>query len=219
MCLCLWFWDRLLVMPATCPVLPLPLSAYHPLPHPHPHACTLQELMRSLKRVQEKLGGYAAVNKKALDQYTSFKDQREELHRRHAEILESGGRRSQGGGGTQGGGAEKRCGVMWSAQPWGKEGTWGLGGGQGHKRGTWCSRSSGGAQHRVGSAEEMPGAGVVGERGRSGWHALLQGAPPWLLQCIGCSMQAKTAAKPHMTSLGPAIPPSLLTLSFLHTTL
>jgi hypothetical protein len=47
--------------------------------------------MRSLKRVQEKLGGYAAVNKKALDQYTSFKDQREELHRRHAEILESGG--------------------------------------------------------------------------------------------------------------------------------
>jgi hypothetical protein len=110
MCLCLWFWDRLLVMPATCPVLPLPLSAYHPLPHPHPHACTLQELMRSLKRVQEKLGGYAAVNKKALDQYTSFKDQREELHRRHAEILESGGRRSQGGGGRRAEGLRKGVG-------------------------------------------------------------------------------------------------------------
>jgi structural maintenance of chromosome 3 (chondroitin sulfate proteoglycan 6) len=55
----------------------------------------LQELHRSLKRTQEQLGHYGHVNKKALDQYTNFQEQKEDLARRREEVATSG---AYGGG-------------------------------------------------------------------------------------------------------------------------
>ncbi|KAF8071065.1 SMC3 [Scenedesmus sp. PABB004] len=48
-----------------------------------------KELHASLKRVQGELAGYGHVNKKALDQYANFTEQREELARRVTEVTQS----------------------------------------------------------------------------------------------------------------------------------
>jgi hypothetical protein len=50
----------------------------------------LQELHASLKKVQQQLSKYGHVNKKALDQFVNFTEQKEELARREAEISQSG---------------------------------------------------------------------------------------------------------------------------------
>lgn len=44
----------------------------------------------SLKKVQQQLSKYGHVNKKALDQFVNFTEQKEELARREAEISQSG---------------------------------------------------------------------------------------------------------------------------------
>ena len=50
----------------------------------------MQELHSALKKVQAELGQYSHVNKKALDQYVNFTEQREELDRRRQEVQQSG---------------------------------------------------------------------------------------------------------------------------------
>lgn len=50
----------------------------------------LQELHGALKKVQAELAKYSHVNKKALDQYVNFTEQREELQRRVSEVDQSG---------------------------------------------------------------------------------------------------------------------------------
>lgn len=50
-----------------------------------------QELHSALKKVQVELAKYSHVNKKALDQYVNFTEQREELNRRQQEVQQSGG--------------------------------------------------------------------------------------------------------------------------------
>lgn len=49
-----------------------------------------QELHSALKKFQAELSQYSHVNKKALDQFTNFTEQREELTRRVVEIRQSG---------------------------------------------------------------------------------------------------------------------------------
>lgn len=56
-----------------------------------PGIVCVQELHSALKRVQNELAKYSHVNKKALDQYVNFTEQRENLDRRRQEIEESGG--------------------------------------------------------------------------------------------------------------------------------
>lgn len=56
-----------------------------------PGIVCVQELHTALKRVQNELAKYSHVNKKALDQYVNFTEQRENLDRRRQEIEESGG--------------------------------------------------------------------------------------------------------------------------------
>ena len=46
--------------------------------------------MGKLKKCNEQLGKFSHVNKKALDQYTSFTQQREELLQRKLELDEGG---------------------------------------------------------------------------------------------------------------------------------
>lgn len=50
----------------------------------------LQELHSALKKVQSELSKYSRVNKKALDQFTNFTEQKEELTRRVNEVRQSG---------------------------------------------------------------------------------------------------------------------------------
>ncbi|XP_073386967.1 structural maintenance of chromosomes protein 3 [Physcomitrium patens] len=47
---------------------------------------TLKELHKMLHKCNEQLKNYSHVNKKALDQYVNFTEQREELHKRQAEL-------------------------------------------------------------------------------------------------------------------------------------
>ena len=47
---------------------------------------SVRELQRLLRKTAEGLGKYAHVNQKALDQYVSFTEQREELERRQGEL-------------------------------------------------------------------------------------------------------------------------------------
>jgi structural maintenance of chromosome 3 (chondroitin sulfate proteoglycan 6) len=51
----------------------------------------LQELRAALKKVQGELAKYSHVNKKALDQFVNFTEQRQELSRRVEEVQQSGG--------------------------------------------------------------------------------------------------------------------------------
>lgn len=46
----------------------------------------LKELHKLLHKCNEQLKNYSHVNKKALDQYVNFTEQREELHKRQAEL-------------------------------------------------------------------------------------------------------------------------------------
>jgi structural maintenance of chromosome 3 (chondroitin sulfate proteoglycan 6) len=50
----------------------------------------LQELHSALKKVQGELSKYSHVNKKALDQFVNFTEQRQELSRRVDEVQQSG---------------------------------------------------------------------------------------------------------------------------------
>lgn len=50
----------------------------------------LQELHAALRKVQGELGKYSSVNKKALDQFVNFTEQRQELSRRVEEVTQSG---------------------------------------------------------------------------------------------------------------------------------
>lgn len=50
----------------------------------------IQELHKSLSKVQSELSKFSHVNKKALDQYVNFTEQREELSRRKTEVYQSG---------------------------------------------------------------------------------------------------------------------------------
>lgn len=54
--------------------------------------------------MQEQLGGYSHVNRKALDQYVNFTEQREELHRRRTEVMQGG----EWGGGLRVSGVTRR---------------------------------------------------------------------------------------------------------------
>jgi structural maintenance of chromosome 3 (chondroitin sulfate proteoglycan 6) len=49
-----------------------------------------QELHSALKKVQGELSKYSHVNKKALDQFVNFTEQREQLDRRQQDVEESG---------------------------------------------------------------------------------------------------------------------------------
>jgi structural maintenance of chromosome 3 (chondroitin sulfate proteoglycan 6) len=49
-----------------------------------------QELHSALKKVQGELAKYSHVNKKALDQFVNFTEQRQELSRRVDEVQQSG---------------------------------------------------------------------------------------------------------------------------------
>ncbi len=49
--------------------------------------CITQELHSDLKKVQAELSKYTHVNKKALDQFTNFTEQMEELSRRREEVI------------------------------------------------------------------------------------------------------------------------------------
>ena len=53
----------------------------------------MQELHKQLQIVMAELAKYGSVNRKALDQYVSFTDQREELGRRKVRPGDTGGRR------------------------------------------------------------------------------------------------------------------------------
>jgi structural maintenance of chromosome 3 (chondroitin sulfate proteoglycan 6) len=46
----------------------------------------LKELHKMLHKCNEQLKKFSHVNKKALDQYVNFTEQREELHKRQAEL-------------------------------------------------------------------------------------------------------------------------------------
>jgi uncharacterized protein (DUF2062 family) len=50
----------------------------------------LQELHAALRRVQGELSRYSHVNRKALDQFVNFTEQREALTRRVTEVTQSG---------------------------------------------------------------------------------------------------------------------------------
>lgn len=79
--------------PARWPHPPSPAHMHLSLALPRTRA-RAQELHAALKRVQGQLGGYSHVNKKALDQFVNFSEQKEELARRQAEIATSGARRA-----------------------------------------------------------------------------------------------------------------------------
>ena len=70
--------------PYSAPTLAAPPPP-HPTPNPPP-----KDLHRDPSRVQGELGAYAHVNRKALDQYANFTEQREELRRRREEVLTGG---------------------------------------------------------------------------------------------------------------------------------
>jgi hypothetical protein len=80
---------------------PPPPSIPHPPTSPPPNSPpNSQDLHRARSGVQESLSRYAHVNRKALDQYVNFTEQREELHRRRDEVLQGGA--PAGGGGSAG---------------------------------------------------------------------------------------------------------------------
>lgn len=55
------------------------------------HTCLQSQVLHSaLKKVQAELSKYSRVNKKALDQFTNFTEQREELTRRVNEVRQAG---------------------------------------------------------------------------------------------------------------------------------